>query len=115
MSDPKERDDLETISAIIAELRADAKPLALDLVRGINAYGLLAGMSALMAGFTLILALVLLFPAYYTFYFENRYFGLILLAYPIIGSWVTYKSLRRYSSFSRKYSRLIETSKRLGD
>jgi hypothetical protein len=115
MTKPDEREDLETISAILAELRADAKPLALDLVKGINAYAALAMISALMGGFTFILALVLLIPGYYRFYFEIPYFGLLLLAYPVVGFWVTFKTLRRYNTLSRKYSRLIEEAKKLGD
>lgn len=109
-----ETDDLETLSAILAELRADAKPLARDLVGGVNAYALLALVSAIMTGYTLMLALMLLFPKYYVFPLQGLY-SLVLLSYPVVGVYIIYKALQRYLTLTRKYSRLIEISEKLGD
>jgi hypothetical protein len=114
MEDPKDRENLEMLSAIMAELRADAKPLARDLVRGVNAYALLALVSVVMTAYTLILVLMLLFPKYYVFPLEGLY-SLVLLSYPVVGVYITYKALRRYSTLSRKYSRLIAMADKLED
>ncbi len=113
--DAEGQSDLETLSAVMAELRADAKPLAQDLVRGVYGYALLALISAIMASFTLILALIILLPKYFAIYYAIPYTGLALLAYPTVGFWITYKALRMYGTLSRKYSRLIEISEKLGD
>jgi hypothetical protein len=115
MQDAQDQENLKVLAAIMAELRADAKPLAEDLVRGVKGYALLGVMSAVMTGATLFLALVFLFPQWYAYNLGNPIFGVAWLLYLILGTWVTFKALRRYRSLTRKYSRLIEVSEKLGD
>jgi hypothetical protein len=115
MQNSSDQDDLKTLAAIMAELRADAKPLAEDLIRGVNSYALLGIMSAVMTGATLFLALMILFPQWYAVDLGNPIFGAAWLLYPAVGAWVTFKALRRYRSLTKKYSLLIAASRKLGD
>jgi hypothetical protein len=115
MEDSQEQENLKTLAEIMAELRADAKPLAEDLVRGVNGYALLGVMSTVMTGATLYLALVFLFPQWYAYNLGNPIFGGVWLLYPILGAWIAIKALRRYYSLAHKYGRLIEIAKKLGD
>ncbi len=122
MKETDERNELETVSEVMDELRAfeerfreDVKPFARDLVKGVEAFYALAVMCLVMVLMGLWLALVFLFPQYYFYPVRTIYFGIAWLLYPTLGVYFCYKFLVQYVSLRKKYSVLMDISKKLGD